>query len=59
MLLNCLESRAPVESKRRSHNRLGFAPKLTTVRFGRYSFQLSEMPGGLRPVRDPDHAEQA
>lgn len=22
--------------------------------FGRYSFQLPELPGGLRPLRDPD-----
>jgi hypothetical protein len=24
---------------------------------GRYSFQLPEMPGGLRPLRNPDVAE--
>jgi hypothetical protein len=24
---------------------------------GRYSFQLPELPGGLRPLRDPDSAE--
>ncbi|MEU0634015.1 Tn3 family transposase, partial [Streptomyces sp. NPDC005989] len=26
---------------------------------GRYSFQLPELPGGLRPLRDPDAAEEA
>ncbi|MEE1745662.1 Tn3 family transposase [Streptomyces sp. JV184] len=25
--------------------------------FGRYSFQLPDLPGGLRPLRDPDAAE--
>ncbi len=25
---------------------------------GRYSFQLPELPGGLRPLRDPDTADQ-
>jgi hypothetical protein len=24
---------------------------------GRYSFLLPEMPGGLRPLRDPHHSE--
>lgn len=26
---------------------------------GRYSFQLPDLPGGLRPLRDPDAAEEA
>ncbi|MFJ6462332.1 hypothetical protein ACIQM0_15030 [Streptomyces sp. NPDC091387] len=26
---------------------------------GRYSFKLPELPGGLRPLRDPDAAEEA
>lgn len=25
---------------------------------GRYSFQLPELPGGLRPLRDPDAADK-
>lgn len=25
---------------------------------GRYSFQLPELPGGMRPLRDPDAAEE-
>ncbi|MET9887412.1 hypothetical protein ABZZ20_30600 [Streptomyces sp. NPDC006430] len=25
---------------------------------GRYSFQLPELPGGLRPLRDPDAAQE-
>lgn len=25
---------------------------------GRYSFQLPDLPGGLRPLRDPDAAEE-
>ncbi|WSM52002.1 transposase (plasmid) [Streptomyces sp. NBC_01708] len=25
---------------------------------GRYSFQLPELPGGLRPLRDPDAADE-
>ncbi|MFF8919040.1 Tn3 family transposase [Streptomyces sp. NPDC015032] len=28
-----------------------------TSMLGRYSFQLPELPGGLRPLRDPDSAE--
>lgn len=27
-------------------------------RLGRYSFQLPDLPGGLRPLRDPDAAER-
>ena len=26
---------------------------------GRYSFQLPDLPGGLRPLRDPDATEEA
>ncbi|MET9659284.1 hypothetical protein [Streptomyces sp. NPDC006510] len=25
---------------------------------GRYSFQLPDLPGGMRPLRDPDTAEE-
>ncbi|WP_328743978.1 transposase [Streptomyces sp. NBC_00285] len=25
---------------------------------GRYSFQIPDLPGGLRPLRDPDASEQ-